>query len=99
MLEIGAIEKKILDRWGIVLEPWRCLVEPVIFDALDNFVVMVTESNQLFECIPLDNPQRKPTTFIIITIPSVVKSVRTNTVKASKPLDIGMRFPVANTMC
>jgi hypothetical protein len=68
-----------------------------MFDALDNFVVMVTQSQELFEGIPLDNPQRKPTTFIIVPVPDVVKSVRTNTVEAAKPLYIGMRFPVANT--
>ena len=99
MLEIRAVEEKMFDRRGIVRELWRCLFEPVIFNALDNFVVMVTEPNELFECPSLDNPQLKPTTFIIITSPYVVKSVRTNTVKASKPLDIGMRFPVANTIC
>lgn len=75
------------------------MVEPVVFYALDSFVVMVTESNELFECASLEHPQLKPTAFIIITVPYVVKSVRTDTIQASESLDVGMCFPVANAMC
>jgi hypothetical protein len=96
MSKIRAVEKKVFDRDGIIAELWWWLVEPVIFNALDNFVIVVTQSNELFQSIPFTDPQLKPASLIIVSVPHVMKSIRMSTIEASISLDIGMGFPIAN---
>jgi hypothetical protein len=96
MSKIRAVEKKVFDRGGVIAELWRWLVEPVTFNALDNFVIVVTQSNELFQSISLTDPQLKPASLVIVSVPYVMKRIRMSTIEASISLDIGMGFPIAN---
>ena len=66
------------------------------FDTLDNFVIVMTQSNELFQGIPFTDPQLKPASLIIVSVPYVMKSIRMSTIEATVSLDIGMGFPIAN---